>query len=96
MVRSTRMFELLPLAAELGGDHVGELLRRFAGRLGGALHLLAVLVGAGEHHGLVALHALEAGDGLGGHGGVGVPDVGRGIHVVERRGEVVFHLDRFR
>ena len=80
-------------SAEIG---VGELLRRFSRGFGGALDLLAVLVGAGEHHGVVALHALEARDGLGGHGGVRVPDVRRGIDVVDRSGQVVFHLVRFR
>ena len=85
MVRSTRMFELLPLRRGTRAEMTSrELLRRFAGGLRGALHLLAVLVGAGEHHGIVPLHALEARDGLGGHGGVRVADVGRGIHVVER------------
>src|SRR5476649_2177185 len=88
--------EPFPLGAEFGRDYVREFLRRFAGGLGGALHLLAVLVGAGEHHGVIALHAFEAGYGLGGHGGVRVPDVGRGIHVIQRSGEVVFHRDSFR
>ena len=67
-----------------------------AGGLGGALDLLAVLVGAGGQHGVVALHALEARDGLGGDGGVRVPDVRRGVHVVDGSGEVVFHLVSFR
>ncbi len=76
---------------------VGELLRRFAGGFGGALHFLAVFVGAGDQHGVEALHALEALDGLGGHGGVSVADVGRGIDVVERSREVVFvHFDWLR
>ncbi len=38
----------VPEVAELGGDLVGELLRRDAGGCGGAFDLLAVLVGAGE------------------------------------------------
>ncbi len=89
--------QLLPLGAELRGNQVGELLRRLADGFGGALHFLTVFVGAGEHHGVEALHALEARNGLGGHGGVRVPDVGRGIHVVERSREVVFvHFDWLR
>src|SRR5205807_2589757 len=88
--------EFLPLRAEFGGDGVGELLRRFPRGFSGALHLLAVLIGAGEHHGVVALHAFETRDGLGGHGGVRMPDVRSGIHVVQRSRQVVFHLVNFR
>ena len=66
------------------------------GGLGGALHLLAVLVGAGGEHGVEALHALEALDGVGGKRGVGVPDVRRGVDVIDRRGEVVFHCCFFK
>ena len=40
--------ERLPLLAEFVRDEIGELLRRFAGRRGGALDLLAVLVSAGR------------------------------------------------
>jgi hypothetical protein len=88
--------QLLPLRAELRRDHVGELLGRFAGSLRGAFHLLAVLIRAGEHHGVVALHALETRDGFSGHGGVSVADVGRRIHVIQRGGQIVFHFDWFR
>ena len=58
---------------------------------GGALHLLAMLVGAGGEDGIVALHALEALDGVGGERGVGVADVRRGVDVVDRRRQVIFH-----
>ena len=80
--------------AEFVGDEVGELLRRFVGGGGGALDLLAVLVGAGgEDHRLVTLHALQALDRVGGDGGVGVADVGSGVDVIDRRGEVVFAFE---
>ena len=44
----------VPEVAEGGGDLVGELLRRDAGGDGGALDLLAVLVGAGEEEDVVS------------------------------------------
>ena len=78
----------VPEGAELGGDLVGELLRRDAGGGGGALDLLAVLVGAGEEVGVVAEEAVAAGDDVGDDGGVGVADVGARVDVVDRRGEV--------
>ena len=56
-------------------DAVHEGLRRHAGLLRLRLDLLAVLVGAGEEHHVIALQALIAGDGVGGHGAVGVADV---------------------
>ena len=88
--------ERLPLVFELAGDDVAEFLGRFAGALGGALHIDAVLVGAGGEHGFVSLHALEAPDHVGHDGGVGMADVGRGIDVVDGSSEVVFHLVWFR
>ena len=78
--------------SELGGDLVGELLRRDAGGGGGALDLLAVLVGAGEEEGVVAEQAVAAGDDVGGDGGVGVADVRARVDVVDRGGEVELFL----
>ncbi len=80
--------------AKLAGDLVGELLRRDAGGGGGALDLLAVLVGAGEEEGIVAEQAVAAGDDVGGDGGVGVADVRARVDVVDRRGEVELFLGR--
>ena len=83
--------EGIPLLLKFGRDSGGELLGSFAGSPGGTLHFLAVLVGSrGEHH-FEPLHALEACDGLGGHGRIRVPDVGGRIHVVQGSGQVVFH-----
>ena len=73
----------LPERLELGGDLVGELLRRDAGGGGAALDLLAVLVGAGEEEGVVAEEAVAAGDDVGGDGGVGVADVRARVDVVD-------------
>ena len=88
--------ERLPLLLKFLGDDARELLRSLARCLGGALYFLAVLVGPGEQDGLVTLHPLEARDGLGSDRGVGVPDVRRSIHVVKRRGDVIFHLQFFK
>src|SRR5699024_18888 len=62
--------------AALAGDNVvHKFLGGDAGLLGLVLNLLAVLVGAGEEHHVVATHALIARHGVGGHGAVGVTDV---------------------
>src|SRR5581483_3712859 len=80
-----------PLPAEFLRNEIGELLRRPAGGAGGALDLLAMLVGAGgEDYRLEALHALKALDRVGGDGRIGVADVRSSVDVVDRRGEVVF------
>ena len=56
-------------------DAVHEFLGGDAGLGGLVLDLLAVLVGAGEEHDVIALQALVAGQGVGGHGAVGMADV---------------------
>jgi hypothetical protein len=50
----------LPRVGELGGDLVGERLRRLAGGVGGLLDLEAVLVGAGEELHVVAQQPVPA------------------------------------
>ncbi len=83
----------LPLLAELLGDCVGVLLRSFSLRLGGAFDVDAMLVGAGGQDGVEALHVFQRPDGVGRDGRVGVADVGGGVGVVDRGGQVVFvHL----
>ena len=67
---------------------VGLLLGGDAGLLGRLGDLQAVLVGAGEEVGVVAEQAVPAGQRVGDHRGVGVPDVGRVVHVVDRRRDV--------
>jgi hypothetical protein len=90
--------ERFPLAAELGGDQIRELLGALARGLGGPFHFLAVFVGAGGQDGVVAQHALEAADGVGGDGGISVADVRRRIHVVDRGRQIKlrFHEIAFR
>ena len=63
-----------------------------ASRAGSALHFLAVFVRSRGEDRLVTLHALEEADRIGGNGGIGVADVGRSIHIVDRGCQVVFHL----
>ena len=67
---------------------VGERLRRLAGGGCGLLHLLAVLVGAGEETDAPALQAREAGDRVARQRGVRVTDVRRVVDVVDRRRDV--------
>ncbi len=59
-----------------------------SGLLGGALDLLAVLVGAGEEQGVDAEGALAACDDVGNHRGVGGSDVRARVDVIDRGGEV--------
>jgi len=69
-------------------DVVDELLRRDAGGLGLGLDLLAVLVGAGQKHHVVAPHALVARHRVGRHRAVGVADVQLVAGIIDRRGDV--------
>ena len=58
------------------------------GELGGALDLLAVLVGAGEEPRVDAKGSLAARDGIADDGGVGVAQVRTRIDVIDGRGEI--------
>ena len=82
--------ELVPQAAKNGRVAVHQLARRDAELGGGASDIFAVLVGAGEERHVVALHALEARDGIGHQRGVGRADVRPRVGVVNRRGQIVF------
>ena len=63
------------------------------GGLGGLLHLLAVLVGAGEEVDVVAEQAVPASDGVADDGGVRVAEVRLGGDVVDGGGEEVVAHD---
>ena len=78
----------LPGVAEALGHAVDEGLGIGAGAPGGEVDVLAVLVGAGQVEGVVAVEAVEAGQEVGHHRRVGVAEVGLGVDVVDRRGEV--------
>mgnify|MGYP007134721613 CR=1 FL=1 len=73
-------------------DVVDELLRGDACFFGFQLDLLAVLIGTGQELDIVALQALVAGHGVGGHGAVGVADVQLIAGVIDRRSDVEFFL----
>ena len=81
--------QLLPRLLVQRGDRVDELLRRLAGGVGRVLHLLAVLVGAGEEVDLLAEQAVPPGEGVADDRRVRVTEVGARRHVVDRRGEEV-------
>lgn len=84
--------EHVPRLAEGGLHRVAPGLRRHAVLGGHVGHLLAVLVHAGDEGHLAPVHALVARHGVGGDGGVGRPQVRRGVDVVDRRGERVGSL----
>ncbi len=65
----------LPQIFDGGDDPVNVLLGGHACIGGLILDLLAVLIGAGQEHDFLALHPLEAGQRVAGHGGVTVADV---------------------
>ena len=71
-----------------GNDLIDKLLRRDAGGFGLVLDLLAVLVGAGEEHHVIAAQTLVAGDRVACDGAVGVADVELRGGIVDRRGDI--------
>ena len=85
--------QLLPRLLVERGDRVGEVLWRLAGGFRGLLHLLAVLVGAGEEVHVLAEQAVPASDGIADDGGVGVAEVRLCGDVVNRCGEEVVGHD---
>ena len=80
-----------PLHHGLEQRHVAveQLPRRQAFACRGLLHLLAVLVGAGEEEHVIAVEPHEAGDGVGGDRLVGVADMRRAVRIGDRRGDVI-------
>ena len=75
-------------------DLIHKGLGGHAGFFGLGLDLLAVLVGAGEEHDVVALEALIAGDGVRGHGAVAMADMELVGGVVDGSGDIkrfLFH-----
>ena len=85
--------ERLPEGEEFLGDPVGELLRGNPLALRALLNLLAMLVDSREEENLAATLSLEACQDVGEDLLVGVADVGRGVRVIDRRGdEERFHV----
>ena len=80
--------QLRPEGTKLGADPVGVGLRgdaRLLGRLG---DLVAVLVGSRGKKGPEAAEAVVAGQDVGDDRRVGVPDMGRGVYIVDRRCDI--------
>ena len=77
--------------AELRRVAVDQLLRRHPLALGRQRDRLAVLVGAGEKERVVAALAVVAGEHVGGDRRVRVAEMGLGVDVVDRRGDVEAH-----
>ena len=95
MARLGRANEIVVSQPEFGGEFtplcgqcVAIVLRAFTFRLRGLLDFLAVLVKPGEVKNLLAQGAVRAGDHIGDDFFVGVPQVGRAVRVVNRRGDV--------
>ena len=81
-------------AARTLHNAVHKLLGGDAGLPGLVLNLLAVLVGAGEEHDVLAPETVVAGQGVGGHGAVGVADMELVGGIVDGGGDIellVFH-----
>ena len=72
---------------------VGELARRDPEPLRRLRDRLAVLVRAGEEEDVLAALAHVAGEHVARDRGVGVPEMGLGVHVVDRRRDVVAHRE---
>ena len=78
----------LPQVFDGGDDLVNVLLGGHAGIGGLILDLLAVLVGAGQEHDVIALHPLEACQCVAGDSGIAVADVQLVAGVVDGSGNV--------
>ena len=80
--------ELLPEFLKADHHTVAVFLRSDAGRRGRLFHLLPVLVDAGEEEDLLSPEPVKARQAVGDDGGVGVPEVGDVVYVVDRRRDV--------
>ena len=78
----------LPQILDGGHDLVHILFGGDAGIGSLILDLLAVLIGAGQEHDVIALHPLETGQRIAGHGGVAVADVQLVAGIINRCGDV--------
>ena len=78
---SARAFSASPIRGELRGRAVGERPWRQPFLLGRALHLLAVLVHAGDKQHVIAVEPLPSGEGVGGDALIGVADMRRAIRI---------------
>src|SRR5450432_1195874 len=81
-------FKFLPKGDESRRDLIDELLGRDARLLRRLLHLLAVLIDAGEEENRVAFQPMITRDDIGEHLLVGMANVRRAVGVVDRGGDV--------
>ena len=82
-------------ATGTGDNIIDKLLGGLTGLPRLVLDFLAVLVGAGQEHDVIALHPLVAGHGIGGDGAIGVSDVQTVGRIIDGRCNVKFALVRF-
>ncbi|MPN37373.1 hypothetical protein SDC9_184890 [bioreactor metagenome] len=59
---------------------------------GGALHLLAVLVGAGQEKGRIARSTMKARQHVAQHRGIGVADMRLVVDIINRSGKIKFFV----
>jgi hypothetical protein len=82
-----------PQITEAHAHAVAQLFWGDACALGGLQHLLAMLVVTGQEESLAPQQTVEAREDIGQHRGVGVAQMQIGVHIVDRRGDVVrLHL----
>ena len=85
--------ELGPQGLKLAADAVHEFLGGDALLFGGLDDLVTVLVRTGQEHGVVAQGLVEARQGVGHDGGIGMSQMGLGIHIVNGGGDIkVLHV----
>ena len=78
-------------------EKIAKALRHLIGKglwidafiLGGFFHFLTVFIGSGEELDVKAVQALEPRQHIAGQRGIGVPDVGHVVDVIDRRGDVI-------
>ncbi len=88
--------QVVPGLPEPAADLIHELFDREISGRGGLHDLVAVLVGAGLEAHFLPQEAMETGQGVGHHRGIGVADVGLGVDVIDGCGDVIRHVFGFR
>ena len=85
--------QMRPQLLEQAADAVHEFLGGDALLFGGLDDLVTVLVRTGQEHGVVAQGLVEARQGVGHDGGIGMSQMGLGIHIVNGGGDIkVIHV----
>ena len=85
--------QMRPQLLEQAADAVHEFLGGDALLFGGLDDLVTVFVRTGQEHGVVAQGLVEARQGVGHDGGIGMSQMGLGIHIVNGGGDIkVLHV----